>query len=177
LVFVALVAVAGCGGDEEATSTTTVTETATTTTDTTTSTSTTEGETTAAGLWVARLQTVMTNLGYYTGDIDGVYGEETTAAVTAMQEDLDVTPADGVYGPDTHAALQDQATEVVMAIQTTLTEYGYYSGDIDGTYGPETVAAVEELQTDLGVPADGRVGPETVEAFNEAVASGELKPA
>jgi peptidoglycan hydrolase-like protein with peptidoglycan-binding domain len=175
LVFVVLVVVAGCGGDEEATSTTTVTETATTTTDTTTTT--TEGEPIAAGLWVARLQTVMTNLGYYTGDIDGVYGEETTAAVTAMQEDLGVTPADGIYGPDTHAALQDQATEVVMAIQTTLTEYGYYSGDIDGTYGPETVAAVEELQTDLGVPADGRVGPETVEAFNEAVASGDLKPA
>jgi peptidoglycan hydrolase-like protein with peptidoglycan-binding domain len=175
LVFVGLALLTGCGGNDEAATTTTVTETTTATTTTT------EGETTVAGPAVARLQAVMTRLGYYTGDVDGVYGEETTAAVTAMQEDLGVT-ADGIYGPETHVALvatgraTAQAKRIVATIQTTLTQYGYYTGPIDGVYGEETTAAVKELQTDLGVTADGRVGPETIEAFNQAVANGELQP-
>jgi N-acetylmuramoyl-L-alanine amidase len=37
---------------------------------------------------VVELQQVMTRLGYYDGPIDGVYGEETTAAVKDMQSAL-----------------------------------------------------------------------------------------
>jgi peptidoglycan hydrolase-like protein with peptidoglycan-binding domain len=125
---------------------------------------------------VAELQQVMTSLGYYDGPIDGVYGEETTAAVEEMQTALGVT-ADGIYGPETHTALKDKASSITVEIQTALTEYGYYTGEIDGTYGPETAAAVKDLQTDLGLTADGRFGPETAAAFNEAVASGEIEPA
>jgi peptidoglycan hydrolase-like protein with peptidoglycan-binding domain len=124
---------------------------------------------------VADLQYVMTRLGYYTGPIDGVYSAETTAAVTEMQKALGVT-ADGVYGPETDAALKGKARQVVVQIQTMLTEYGYYTGTIDGTYGTDTQAAVKKLQTDLGVTADGRLGAETVDAFNKAVADGTLKP-
>ncbi len=51
------------------------------------------------------------------------------------------------------------------------------TGPIDGVYGAATIDAVKKLQTDLGVTADGRFGPETAKAFNEAVASGKLKPA
>jgi hypothetical protein len=35
---------------------------------------------------------------------------------------------------------------------------------------------VKKLQTDLGVTVDGRFGPNTAKAFNDAVASGQLKP-
>ena len=35
---------------------------------------------------VVDLQRVMTRLGYYSGPIDGIYGDATTAAVTAMQK-------------------------------------------------------------------------------------------
>jgi peptidoglycan hydrolase-like protein with peptidoglycan-binding domain len=125
---------------------------------------------------VAELQTVMTTLGYYTGPIDGIHGPDTTAAVKTMQTALGVTP-DGIYGPETHAALKGKGASIVAAVQTTLTEYGYYSGPIDGVYGPATTDAIKKLQTDLGVTADGRLGPETVSAFNEAVASGKIKPA
>jgi peptidoglycan hydrolase-like protein with peptidoglycan-binding domain len=118
----------------------------------------------------------MTTLGYYSGPIDGIYGDETTAGVKTMQEDLGV-PVDGIYGPETHAALGEAAASIVVEIQTVLADYGYYTGEIDGIYGEATTAAVEQLQTDLGVTVDGRVGPETVAAFNEAVASGELQPA
>jgi peptidoglycan hydrolase-like protein with peptidoglycan-binding domain len=162
LTVVALLA--GCGGDEETTTTVTVTTTAA------------ESQPPPTGPAVATLQQVMTRLGYYSGPIDGVYGEETTAAVKEMQTALGVT-ADGIYGEETHASLKDKSSYITVQIQTALSNYGYYEGDIDGTYGPETVTAVKELQTDLGVTADGRFGPETATAFNEAVANGELQPA
>jgi peptidoglycan DL-endopeptidase LytF len=166
-VFAVVALLAGCGEDEE-TTTDTTTVTVTTTAD--------ESQALPTGPAVAELQQVMTTLGYYSGPIDGVYGEETTAAVKEMQEALGVT-ADGIYGEETHTALMDKASSITVEIQTALAEYGYYTGEIDGTYGPETAAAVKELQTDLGVTADGRFGPETAEAFNEAVESGELQPA
>jgi peptidoglycan hydrolase-like protein with peptidoglycan-binding domain len=134
-----------------------------------------EQPTTPTGPAVADLQKVMTRLGFYTGPIDGVYSDATTAAVAEMQKALGVT-ADGVYGPETDAALKGRATDAVIQIQTVLTEYGYYTGPINGTYGADTQAAVQKLQTDLGVTADGRLGAETANAFNAAVADGTLKP-
>ena len=133
-----------------------------------------EEATTPAGPAVADLQYVMTRLGVYTGPIDGVYSAETTAAVTEMQKALGVT-ADGVYGPETDAALKGKARDVVVQIQTVLTQYGFYTGPIDGNYGTDTQAAVKKLQTDLGVTADGRLGAATMDAYNKAVADGTLK--
>jgi peptidoglycan hydrolase-like protein with peptidoglycan-binding domain len=116
-----------------------------------------ESQAPPAGPAVAELQQVMTSLGYYDGPIDGVYGEETTAAVKEMQTALGVT-ADGIYGEETHSALKEKASYCTVQIHTALSTYGYHTGEIDGTYGSETVSAVKELQTDLGVTADGRVG-------------------
>jgi peptidoglycan hydrolase-like protein with peptidoglycan-binding domain len=163
LVLLAVVGVlAGCGSSGGTTTVTVTTSTA----------SSTQPPTAPA---VAELQRVMTRLGYYTGPIDGIYGPGTTSGVKAMQTALGVT-SDGIYGPETHTALKNKGHYVVVEIQTALAEYGYYTGAIDGAYGAETKAAVEKLQTDLGVTADGRFGPETAKAFNEAVASGKLKP-
>jgi peptidoglycan hydrolase-like protein with peptidoglycan-binding domain len=131
--------------------------------------------TTATDPAVENLQKLMTQLGYYSGPIDGIYGPATTAAVTQMQKALGLN-ADGVFGPATEAALKGKGKDVVVQIQTELTKYGYYSGPIDGDYGPGTTEAVKKLQTDLGVSADGRVGAETVAAFNAAVADGTLQP-
>jgi peptidoglycan hydrolase-like protein with peptidoglycan-binding domain len=172
LVLLAVVTTfTGCGGDDES-ATATVTETVTETTS--------SASQTPVGPAVAELQQVMTSLGYYSGPIDGIYGDATTEGVKAMQEDLGVT-ADGIYGPETHAALSDKAADeaasIVMQVQTVLADYGYYDGEIDGAYGPETEAAVKELQQDLGVSVDGKVGPETVNAFNEAVANGTITAA
>jgi peptidoglycan hydrolase-like protein with peptidoglycan-binding domain len=173
LLFVLLafglgLALAGCGGGNTETVTVTVT-----TSQTTTATSTEQSaETTAA---VTELQQVMTDLGYYDGPIDGVYGDATTAGVKKMQEDLGVT-ADGVYGPETHDALKGKGKSIVMELQTELQTYGYYDGEIDGDYGQATQDAVTQLQTDLGVTADGRFGPETQDAFQQAVADGTITP-
>jgi peptidoglycan hydrolase-like protein with peptidoglycan-binding domain len=171
LLFVALIA--GCGDDddgEESTSTTAASAPETEDSEAEDA----EAEAAAAAA-VTELQDVMTDLGYYSGPIDGVYGPATTEGVKAMQEDLGVT-ADGLYGEETHNALGDKAVSVVMEIQTVLAQYGYYEGEIDGAYGPATTEAVKAIQTDLGVAVDGRVGPETVAAFNEAVESGTITP-
>jgi peptidoglycan hydrolase-like protein with peptidoglycan-binding domain len=157
-------ALAGCGGSD----TTTVTVTVTTSPTTTTAEQ--SAETTAA---VTELQQVMTDLGYYDGPIDGVYGEATTQGVKKMQTDLGVT-ADGVYGPETHDALKGKGKSIVMELQTGLQTYGYYDGEIDGDYGEATQDAVKQIQTDLGVTADGRFGPETADAFVKAVEDGTI---
>jgi hypothetical protein len=96
--------------------------------------STTTTSTTASDPAVVDLQKVMIRLGYYSGPVDGVYGDATTAAVTDMQKALGVTP-DGTYGPATDAALKGKAKDVVVQIQTELAKYGYYTGPIDGHYG------------------------------------------
>ena len=117
----------------------------------------------------------MTDLGYYDGPIDGVYGDATTEGVKKMQTDLGVT-ADGVYGAETHDALKGKGKSIVMELQTELQTYGYYDGEIDGAYGQATQDAVKKLQTDLGVTADGRFGPETADAFTKAVEDGTITP-
>jgi len=157
-------ALAGCGGSDTSTVTVTVTSTPTTTEP--------SAETTAA---VTELQQVMTDLGYYDGPIDGVYGDATTEGVKKMQTDLGVT-ADGIYGPTTHDALKGKGKSIVMELQTGLQTYGYYDGEIDGDYGQATQDAVKKLQTDLGVTADGKFGSETADAFEKAVADGTLTP-
>src|SRR3954463_85961 len=161
-----LVAVlAGCGGDSS-TTTVTVTEAVTTT-------STTTEASPATTAIVIELQQVMTDLGYYEGPIDGVYGEGTVEGVKAMQTDLGVT-ADGIYGAETHNALKGKGDAIVASIQTALATYGYYDGTIDGEYGQATTDAVKALQADLGVTQDGKFGPETATAFDEAGASGDV---
>ena len=58
----------------------------------------------AEGSAVAQLQRELETLGYYSGTIDGVYGEQTQAAVTQFQTDQQLT-ADGIVGAATWDAL------------------------------------------------------------------------
>ena len=151
--IIAVVALVSNSGDD--TTTTTVAGETTTTTE--------AGS--AASETVAKLQSGLSALGYYTGTVDGLYGAETTAAVKALQEDLGI-PADGLYGPETHEALAealggDPASEIIVALQTELKELGFYEGEIDGVYGPATIDAVKKLQAECGLAQDGIYGPET----------------
>lgn len=53
---------------------------------------------------VRQIQTRLTELGYFTSKIDGIYGEKTKAAVTRFQRDNGLT-ADGIAGTKTLSAL------------------------------------------------------------------------
>lgn len=57
------------------------------------------------GTWHG-VQTVLAELGYDTGKVDGVLGPKTHAAIEAFQWKSSSLVADGIYGPRTRAALQ-----------------------------------------------------------------------
>ena len=53
----------------------------------------------------------------------------------------------------------------VTKIQTKLSDWGYYTGDIDGLYGYMTYSAVKSFQVKNGLDADGIAGPQTLAAL------------
>ncbi len=92
-------------------------------------------------------------LGYYGGDIDGIWGARSKAATVSFQKDnaLDV---DGIFGPQTIA----RSIEVVKAIQKVITD-GKLA--IDGLAGQETRDATIRWQASHGLTPDGIAGVNT----------------
>lgn len=56
------------------------------------------------GIEVRQIQTKLKNWGYYTGDIDGIYGSRTESAVKSFQRKNGLT-VDGIAGPATLSAM------------------------------------------------------------------------
>ena len=69
-------------------------------------------------------------LGYYGGEIDGIWGNESKVAAVRFQRDYDLI-ADGVFGALTIA----KSTEIIRTIQKEITD-GKIA--IDGLAGQET---------------------------------------
>ena len=124
----------------------------------------------AASHAVSHLQEELADLGYYEGPHDGVFGEDTHAALEQLQADEGLESTGELDRP-TRAVLGALAGKSdslsVKAIQTALTELGLYDGLIDGDYGPATEAAIEEVQREAGIEVDGAYGEETAAALNE----------
>ena len=71
---------------------------------------------------VTKLQETLTQLGYYEGPINGVYGTETSAAVLGFQLDEGVVESEssqgaGNYGPQTTAKLQKRVTNLNLTAE------------------------------------------------------------
>lgn len=128
-----------------------------------------------SGTEVRNLQYALAEKGYYSGTVDGSYGDATTQAVKAFQRRQGLTPVDGVAGEKTLTALYsstalnkyatlrpgDSGTEV-RTLQATLYELGYYDGSIDGIYGDTTKDSVRAFQIRNKVtPVDGIAGTKT----------------
>ncbi len=125
------------------------------------------------GTAVTDLQIRLRDLGYYTGPIDGGYGQMTENAVIRFQRSQGLT-ADGVLGPATLAALDNPVAATlptsgptvnpptsalpvsptpsstgqptVLELQRRLQQQGFYAGPLDGLMGPATQAAIEAAQ-------------------------------
>jgi peptidoglycan hydrolase-like protein with peptidoglycan-binding domain len=71
---------------------------------------------------VVQIQTELAKYGYYTGSIDGHYGDATKAAVSKLQTDLGVS-ADGLVGQETIAAFNKAVADGTLkpASSTTTT--------------------------------------------------------
>ncbi len=141
----------------------------------------------SSGARVTELQTRLKELGYYTGDVDGRFGEGTEGAVILFQQQHSLT-ADGKAGDATLAALYAESARPYTApaepvfsqteapsftptatppesenhqVQARLKELGYYTGNVDGILGPGTKTAVTLFQQQHGLAVDGIAGPAT----------------
>jgi peptidoglycan hydrolase-like protein with peptidoglycan-binding domain len=94
---------------------------------------------------VKEIQTVLSDLGWYTGPIDGVYGPATTQAVVDFQTFLGVTP-DGIVGPETIAAFDakcaDRSACVKPAGTATPTPTATGTATAEPTATPEEIPKV-----------------------------------
>jgi peptidoglycan hydrolase-like protein with peptidoglycan-binding domain len=133
----------------------------------------------ASAVFVTQLQQALKALGYFDGDITGVYDEATTAAVAALQRDLGL-PDTGVFDEATEAALRDRLGvrldafgASVAQLQQALADLGYYTGPIDGRWSAATIEAVKAFQRDLGVPETGVIDVATLQAiYARGIATG-----
>jgi peptidoglycan hydrolase-like protein with peptidoglycan-binding domain len=131
--------------------------------------------------YTAALQSALAEAGYYQGNVDGVYGPTTVAAVEALQKAHGL-PVTGAVDKATAAALQadlqakggaaaQKAIASTAAVQQTLKLAGFWDGPVDGTWTPALTDAVKAFQTKLGVPASGAVDAATVTALQEAIST------
>ncbi|MEC4811736.1 MAG: peptidoglycan-binding protein [Scytonema sp. PMC 1069.18] len=126
----------------------------------------------STGSAVARIQEFLTTLKFYSGQIDGVFGPQTKAAVIKFQQNQGLT-VDGIVGTQTAIALDDAVWvsqretlregskgDEVRNLQELFTNY-FKAVNIDGIFGPKTKAVVIEFQKARGLNPDGIVGPKT----------------
>ena len=140
----------------------------------------------AAKAYTTALQQDLTDAGYYTGKVDGVYGPSTVAAVEALQK-ANGLPVTGTVDKATSAALQNvlngragAAAETSLAstaaIQQTLKLCGFWDGPVDGKWTPALTDAVKAFQKELGVPTTGTVDAATIAAFEKALDAVKFPP-
>ena len=129
---------------------------------------------------VLELQTRLTELKYYKGNLSGRYREGTRAAVKAFQKDFELEET-GVADIQTQQILYTTLYrplrygsdgEDVKNLQTRLTELGYYKGKISGDYLDATQRAVERFQERNGLEVTGVADPETQQMVFDGKAIG-----
>ena len=124
---------------------------------------------------VKTLQEKLNAKGFNSGNVDGIFGAKTYAAVTAFQE-ANSLGVDGIVGKLTWAKLYDATPvnvtpvttqpmlrtgsrgDAVRKLQELLNAKGYTCGSVDGIFGSKTYAAVLAFQKANGLAADGIVG-------------------
>lgn len=140
---------------------------------------------------VTKLQNRLSELGYYTGEVDGAYGPGTQQAVLLFQTQHGLE-SDGVAGEKTRDMLYSQNAQTfiptpeptqtpsslskgaegaaVVEMQQRLSELGFYSGECDGDFGPGTQTAVRLFQSQHGLTVDGAAGEKTLSLLYSAEA-------
>lgn len=124
---------------------------------------------------VKTLQEKLNAKGFNSGNVDGIFGAKTYAAVTAFQK-ANSLGVDGIVGKLTWAKLYDATPvnvtpvttqsmlrtgsrgDAVRKLQELLNAKGYTCGSVDGIFGSKTYAAVLAFQKANGLAADGIAG-------------------
>ncbi len=148
----------------------------------------------STGAQVEQLQNRLTELGYYSGAVDGKFGQGTENAVRLFQQQHGLG-VDGKVGPATSALLygadakpfaatptpaqataSPEAASLNHQVQSRLKELGYYTGEVDGLFGPATATAVRLFQQQHGLAVDGQAGPDTQSVLFSAAAQVRTTP-
>lgn len=118
----------------------------------------------------------------HTVAVDGLYGPQTAAAVSARQSAVGL-PADGVVGPQTWphlyvASQQGDHGDAVRAVQQfgLVPSPGLDPLAVDGDFGPLTADRVRQFQWAWGLDQDGAAGYETWSFLSALVPGAELWP-
>ncbi len=130
--------------------------------------------------YTAALQQSLALAGYFTAEVDGVYGPATVDAVQSLQEAHGL-PATGTVDKATAAALESdlaaqggaaekQSVATTAAVQQTLSLAGFWTGPVDGEWTPALTEALKAFQTELGVKPTGTVDAATIAALERAIA-------
>jgi peptidoglycan hydrolase-like protein with peptidoglycan-binding domain len=125
---------------------------------------------------VLSVQQKLRQAGAYNGQIDGVWGADSEAALQRFQQtnQLQVTSqlnqvTAATLGLDPNALIATPTDRLMPAsvrtLQARLGALGFYSGPVDGVWGGGTQAAIEGFQRARGLQPDGRLGPATVTAM------------
>ncbi len=125
---------------------------------------------------VAEVQLLLTEFGYFTEPVSGLFGRETRTAVAEFQEDAGL-PVNGIVDAATRRALFGEPVsgglfssnrwlsfgdpvlkpgdepDIVAELQAALNEIGLGPVQEDGIYGNQTAAAVREFQRRYGIDA------------------------
>ena len=137
------------------------------------------------------LQEALIEQGYLAGNADGVFGNQTEAAVCAFQQDKKLK-VDGLAGTKTQAALhikidskenshfsgdystinESSDSSRIRLLQKALIQMKYLRGDPDGSFGAMTKAAVISFQKINNLKQDGIAGQKTLKAIEKALAKG-----
>lgn len=138
---------------------------------------------------IAQVQRVLADLKLYKGDIDGLDGPQTRAAIADYREKVGLPPSEEIDGEllGQLGAREEQATAApppantdaistasagpgqtnVLRVQAGLKAFGNADIEMDGVVGPRTVAAIREFQSLFGLPVTGEPNAETFAKMRE----------
>ncbi|MGI6691932.1 MAG: peptidoglycan-binding protein [Christensenellales bacterium] len=149
------------------------------------------------GSKVRALQQAMTELGFYTGAIDGKYGTQTMTSVKAWQQKNNLRET-GIALPELQQMLYEKRSrgannrlvsiktlppvegwpmelgnqgDAVLALHQVLKDLGHYNGDIVSVYSRATADAVRAFQKQHSIKVTGKVDNFTHLALRAAAAT------
>ncbi|AFY52669.1 putative peptidoglycan-binding domain-containing protein [Rivularia sp. PCC 7116] len=126
----------------------------------------------SSGQAVLELQKLLKHWRCYCGEIDGIFGPQTTAAVNCFEYWMFLAE-DGIVDENTWLSLYKGAPvdmpvlqkrsqgELVEKIQERLLWSGFFQSAITGYFGIVTENAIKDLQQRTGLAPDGIVGDRT----------------
>ena len=132
------------------------------------------------------MQIVLKSYGYYNGQIDGIFGNNSKQSLILFQLNNQIEP-DGIIGNETCTLLLNKSniqkykiiktieaqntinpySQEIYDAQLILKDLGLYLSAVDGINGEGTKKAVKEFQTKSGLVADGVIGSKTKAALSK----------